>query len=106
MTDRPGLSSPHINVIMADGAEWGVQTLNVDMLRWERHAIKNKLPVAPGSAPVQWLTYLSFSAGQREGMIPSTVTWQQFSESMCVSVNSAEDGPATVDPTEAEPDID
>src|SRR4051812_24742756 len=105
MADKPQLSSPHIAVIMVDGSEFTVQSLNADMLRWERYAIKNHLPVNPGGAPVNWLSYLAWSAGQREGAVPSDVTWAQFSE-RCASVAADNLPAAAVDPTGPEVDID
>lgn len=107
MADRPKLSSPTIAVIMVDGSEWTVQSLNIDMLKWERYAIKNRLPVNPGGAPVNWLTYLAWSAGGREGHITADVTWPRFEQELCASV-AADDTPAAAvaDPTGPVADID
>jgi hypothetical protein len=103
MADKPKLSSPHVTVVMVDGSEWSVQSLNIDMLKWERYAIKNRLPVNPGGAPVTWLSYLAWSAGIREHALPADVTWPRFEQEMCASV-AADDNPSagTVDPTEPE----
>jgi len=107
MADKPALSSPRVTVVMVDGGTWEVQTLNIDMLKWERHALRNKLPVNPGGSPVNWLTYLAWSAGLRENLIPTEVTWPRFSDELCASVN-AENVPtgAAVGPTVPEPDTD
>ena len=106
MADKPALSSPRVTVVMVDGGTWEVQTLIIDMLKWERHALRNKLPVNPGGSPVQWLTYLAWSAGLRETLIPSDVTWPLFSEELCASV-AADDVPAAaVNPTGPAPGTD
>ena len=100
------LSNPRVHVIMVDGSEWDVQTLNMDLMRWERTAAKHKWPEFRG-VPIWWTTFLAWSASQREGLIPSTVTWEVFSNEMCVQVGSdASPGAGVVDPTEPAPDID
>jgi hypothetical protein len=62
------LPTPVLTVIMADGAVHTVQTLNVDMLRWDRDRAKHKWP-GGDEAPFVWMTYLAWCALRREGVI-------------------------------------
>lgn len=90
------LKNPRVRVIMADGAEWEAQAQNPDLLRYERTAGKNGWPPAQKS-PVLWMTFLAWRAGLREGHLPASVTWESFSEELCVEVSNA--GAPDVDPT-------
>lgn len=90
------LKNPRVHVIMADGAEWEAQTMNPDLLRYERTGSKNGWPPAQKS-PVQWLTFVAWRAGLREGHLPTSVTWEQFSEELCVEVSNP--GAAAIPPT-------
>jgi hypothetical protein len=105
MADKPALTSPMVQVAMIDGSDWSVQSLNADMLRWERYAIKNRLPVNPGGAPVTWLSFLAWSAGVREHMLPSTLTYAEFAD-QCASVSAPDSAVPEVGPTEPVPDTD
>jgi hypothetical protein len=87
---------------MADGAEWEAQTLNPDILRYERTAAKYKWP-GPTVSPVTWMTFVAWSAGLREGHLPEAVTWEIFAE-QCLEVRSA--GDDAVRPTGPGPDTD
>lgn len=102
------LSNPRVHVIMVDGSEWDAQTLNPDLMAYERTAVKHKWPT-PAESPVSWLTFIAWSAGRREGLIPSTMLWEQFSQTECAEVSNA-DGSETagtrVDPTDQAADID
>ena len=87
MTDSPALKNPRVHVIMADGGEWDAQTLNPDLLRYERTAGKNGWAPAQKS-PVQWLTFVAWRAGLREGHLPKDMTWERFSEEECLEVSN------------------
>lgn len=92
-------NNPRVHVVMVDGAEWEAQTLNPDLLRYERTAVKYKWP-GPSVSPVTWLTFMAWSAGQREGHLPASVTWEQFSRELCAEVTNPDKGDGTpVDPT-------
>lgn len=106
MGDRP-FSNPRIQVRMADGAEWVCQALNPDLLKYERNAAKHKWP-SPGEAPVFWMTFLAWSAGQREGHLLKSVLWDEFSEDLCIEVRNPDTGAAVtaVDPTRPAPGTD
>ena len=106
MADKPKLSSPEVVLIMADGSEFSVQSLNIDMLNWEQYAIKNRLPINPGGAPVTWMSYLGWSAAVREKLIPPAMTFQQFRTEMVSVAAAGGPAPAGADPTDAVPDTD
>lgn len=101
------LSNPRVHVIMADGSQWDVQSLNPDLLRWERTASKHKWPEFR-TVPVWWMTFLAWSASQRDGLIPTAVTWEEFSTELCVQVSDTGrgEGADLVDPTGPVPDTD
>lgn len=99
MGDRP-YRNPRIDVRMMDGGEWTCQSLNPDILKYERTAAKHKWP-AYNASPMSAMTFLAWSAGQREGHIPKSMTWEEFSDELCAEVASADAVP--VDPTPPEP---
>jgi hypothetical protein len=105
MSDTPRYINPRVHVIMADGAEWDAQTLNPDLLAYERTATKHRWPTADKS-PMNWLTFLAWRAGLREGHIDSTVTWERFSEELAAEVGNPDAHAGRVDPTEPAPDTD
>ena len=99
------LSNPRVHVIMVDGSEWDAQTLNPDLMAYERTAVKHKWPT-PADAPVSWLTFIAWSAGKREGHLPASMLWEQFSQTECAEVSNADEAGTKVDPTDLAPDID
>lgn len=102
MSDTPKLSNPRVHVIMDDGSEWDAQTRNPDLLAYERTATKHKWAAA-GDSPVQWLTFIAWRAGLREGHIPPSMTWDAFSSTECAEVSNPDGRAATpVDPTPPE----
>ena len=82
------LSNPLVHVIMADGTEWDAQCLNMDLLKYERTAVKHKWP-KPEDSPVWWLTFLAWSAGSRGGQLAAGTTWEAFSQELCAEVSNA-----------------
>jgi len=104
---KSGFNNPRVHVLMADGAEWEAQTMNPDLLRYERTAAKHKWP-GPQQSPVTWLTFLAWSAGLREGHLASSMTWEVFSQDECVDVRNPDGtGPGPdVDPTDPGPGTD
>ena len=77
--DTPKLSTPRLHVVMADGAEFDVQAINVDLVAWDRHRARTGEPL-PSDAPFVWLNFLAWHAlVKREGVLPG-VTLRQFEE--------------------------
>lgn len=75
--DEVVLSSPLITVTLPDGATLTVQSINADLVNWDRTAHKHKWPKFD-EAPFLWLTFLSWSAARRLGLNQdmSYETWE------------------------------
>lgn len=105
MADAPGRNgkwtNPYVNVVLADGTEFGVQAFNPDLVRYERTASKHGWP-GPDKEPVTWLTFLAWSAGRREKLIPADLSWETFNTETCLQVSSP--SATTVPPTPPGPD--
>ena len=82
------LATPLVTVTLADGTTETVRVLNPDYLRWDRTASKHGWP-AMDKAPHTWLTFVAWSALRREGRIGDDVTWEAFSERLCLQVENA-----------------
>jgi len=82
------LETPFVTVSMEDGRELSVRVLNPDYLRWDRTAAKHGWP-SMAKAPHTWLTFVAWSALKREGQIGPEVTWEDFSERLCLQVVNA-----------------
>ena len=102
MADQPPITNPLVQVTMRDGAVWQAQTYNPDMLRYERTASKHQW-AGPTREPFRFLTFLAWSAGRREGHIPTTLTWEQFSEDECMSVEAPNSTPVPPTPPGVDP---
>jgi len=82
------LATPLVTVTMADETTHTVRVLNPDYLRWDRTAAKHGWP-RMDQAPHTWLTFVAWSALRREGRIGDDVTWEAFSERLCLQVENA-----------------
>jgi hypothetical protein len=91
-------TNPYVEVIMADGSTWSAQTYNPDMIRYERTARKHDWP-GPSKEPFAFITFLAWSAGRREGHIPTSLSWEDFADRECLQVSSP--NATAVPPTEA-----
>jgi hypothetical protein len=89
MTTDHRLPTPRFRIFMRDGQELYVQALNVDQLAWDRTAAKHGWPAAQ-VAPLTWATFVAWSAARREKLIDG-MTWEQFSESECIAVQTNPD---------------
>lgn len=97
------LPTPLARARLADGRVLEARVINPDYLRWDRTASKHGWPTAT-QAPFFWQTFLAWSALRREGLIESTVTWEDFSENLAVQVElegmgAEQNGTNGVDPT-------
>jgi hypothetical protein len=90
MADRVRLSTPRLRVSLADGGELDVQTCNPDLIRYERTAAKHRWP-GMSDQPVTWMTFLAWSALRREAQISPEVTWERFSDEVCLAVETIAD---------------
>jgi hypothetical protein len=96
MSDLVRLASPKLAVQLADGSRLEVQTANPDLIRYERTAARHKWPVMT-EAPVSWLTFLAWAALRREGQLPAEVTWERFSDELCLAVERSDDDDSETD---------
>lgn len=90
MADVPRLKSPHLQVVMADGSTFDVQTLNPDLVRYDLTRAKHGWPDGT-KAPFLWLTFIAWAALRREGGIPNDMTWEAFNGEHCVAVTNVTD---------------
>jgi len=84
------LETPRLTVTLADGRTLTVQAMNPDMILWDRTAAKHGWP-SMAKAPFLWMTFLAWSALRRTGQL-AEVTWETFSDTLCIQVRS-EDRP-------------
>lgn len=105
MTAKNGLIYPRLYVSMVDGAEWEVQPLGPDQIAWEFEAVKRKYPAFQG-IPATWQTFLAWHASRREGLIPVTVTWDQFRNELHRIVQPAADTDDAPGDTDEDGDLD
>lgn len=91
---KPRLVAPIVNVVMDDGSEFEVQSINWDLLSYERYARAHKWPPS-SEAPMETATFVAWHALRREGCIPQETTYDQFT----MVALSIETRLATVDPT-------
>lgn len=103
------LASPHVRVLRGslDAPEvLELQTLNPDLVAFDRTRVKHKWPT-PQEAPFVFLTFVSWHAARREGLIPNDLTYEAW-EGTTLDVSSAdeEEGEGPSDPTRGglEPD--
>jgi|SRR5262245_25442401 len=82
------LETPSLKVVLEDGRALTVQATNPDYIRWDRTAAKHGWPTLR-QAPFMWMTFLAWSALRRTGQIADAVTWEEFSDRMCLQVTSA-----------------
>ena len=87
MADRPDLSAPLVRVVLADGGTYEVQCANPDLVRFDMTRGRMHWPAAQ-EAPMLWLTFIAWAASKREGLVYDDMTWEQFSETQCVSIEA------------------
>lgn len=73
------LNTPRVRVIREGFEPFDVQTDNRDLVRFDMTRPKQR-PVwpMPDQAPMLWLTFIAWSASQRQGSIPAELTWDQW----------------------------
>ena len=93
------LSSPRV-IVRRDGHdELKMQTINADLVLWDRTRARHKWPKFD-EAPFLWLTFLSWAAARRTGAIPPEFTYEQWeAETLDVEALKDDDDDETGDPT-------
>lgn len=78
MTDYK-LSTPLVRVrrFSDDEKLIELQTTNPDLVLWDRTRIKHRWPKFD-DAPFLWMTFLSWAAARRTGIIPPDLTYEQW----------------------------
>lgn len=73
------LGTPRVNVIRDSEPEkvQEIQTTNQDLVLWDRTRIKHKWPKFE-DAPFLWLTFISWSAARRSGLIPPDFIYEKW----------------------------
>lgn len=71
------LTSPRINVVREGEDDLELQTINADLVLWDRTRAKHKWPKFD-EAPFLWLTFLSWAAARRTGVINGSVTYETW----------------------------
>jgi len=88
------LETPRVTVLLEDGRTLTTQVMNPDYLRWDRTAAKHGWS-RMDAIPHTWLTFVAWSALKREGQLDQAVSWEDFSERMCLQVINAAETAAT-----------
>ena len=84
-----------LTATMADGTTHTVEVGNPDRVRYDLTRNKHKWP-APGEAPFLMTTFMAWSAMTRLGLYNGT--WEAFSQTDCVGLDSDAEDAATADP--------
>lgn len=103
------LATPRLRVVLGDDSVHEVQTINADMLRYERTARQQHWPTDPRQLPITWMTFLAWAALKRSHNIDASITWEEFSEATQEVTNLDDDGQPSealveVGPTQPEPE--
>lgn len=106
MTGPVRLVSPRIRVIR-DGVDepLEVQTDNRDMLLWERTRTRHKDWPKMEDGPFKWMTFISWAAARRLGLINGQDTYEKW-EASCVQVEALTDDEDDETGTPIEPGVD
>lgn len=97
--DTPVLSTPIVDVILADGSVLEVQTDNRDLIAFDKTRLKHKWAPAQ-DAPAFWVTFITWSHLRREQLIPTAMTWESFADEHCLQASVRDEGEASgVPPT-------
>jgi hypothetical protein len=84
------LSTPRLRVIRAsDETPFEVQTINPDLVLWDRTRAKHKWPKID-DAPFLWLTFIAWAAARRSRVIGPEITYEAF-EADTLAVEALED---------------
>lgn len=72
------LSTPRLSVLReSDETPLELQTVNADLIRWDRTRFKHKWPGIE-DAPFLWPTFISWSAARRSKVIGPDVTYEAW----------------------------
>ena len=99
MADVPDLTAPFVRVTMSDSAVYEVQCANPDLVRFDMTRGRMHWPDAR-DVPFLWMTFIAWAALKREHTIPDDVTWEAFSETLCLGIEPIDTAPDRVGPAD------
>jgi hypothetical protein len=87
------LTTPCVRVVLESEPDktLTIQTTNRDLVLWDRTRLKHKWP-AFEDAPFLWMTFISWAAARRSGLIPLDTTYEKW-ESDVMSADASEPEP-------------
>lgn len=102
MSTTPKLTSPLV-VVVRDGADepLRIQTANPDLVLWDRTRARHKWPGFQ-DAPFLWLTFISWAAAKRQGLIDAATTYESW-EATALDVSAPDAATYTPTPPGPEP---
>lgn len=97
------LSTPRMLVRLASDDEktLDIQATNRDLVLWDETRVKHRWPKFD-DAPFLWLTFLSWSAARRTGVISPDTKFEEWKNDV-LDISNVEDDGDTGNPTDAEP---
>lgn len=93
------LTGQRVRVVLLDGSDYVVKTIQADRVRYDLTAPRHKWPEGTRS-PFLWFTFLAWSAARREQL--TTLQFEQFHE-QCVSTKALDHDPDEDDVTPTSP---
>jgi hypothetical protein len=85
----PRLTNPRLKVVMDDGSEHDLQTLNVDLVAFDRERARHKDWPNGQDGPMFWTCYLAWHVMVRRDLIPR-MTLAEF-EIRCLQATMRDD---------------
>lgn len=93
------MTNPKVRVILADGTEHEVQTLNVDLVKWDLNRGRHGWP-GMDEAPLLSLNYCTWHAMMRLGLIDKCTFDEYLTTVVDITAIPVQDGDGQeVDPT-------
>ena len=71
------LNTPCIRVVRDGVPDIELQTINPDLVNWDRTRYRHKWPPTD-EAPMLWVTFIAWSAARRTGAIPPDHTYESW----------------------------
>jgi hypothetical protein len=104
MAQQVKLSTPRMRVQRPDQDPVELQATNADLVLWDRTRGKHRWPKFD-EAPFLWVTFLSWAAARRTGVIGAEVTYETW-EASVLEVEALDDDPEGEEgrPTQPGPD--
>lgn len=93
------LQTPRCLIIRDGYDDLEVQTVNPDLVLWDRTRFKHKWPTVT-DAPILWTTFITWAAARRTGAIPPDYTYEKWeAETLEVRILDMDEDDETGSPT-------